>query len=33
VNGASINPAARAYPREFIQTGVSTIDGMNTLVR
>ncbi len=33
VNGASINPAARAYPREFIQTGISTIDGMNTLVR
>lgn len=33
VNGAAINPAARAYPREFIQTGVSTIDGMNTLVR
>lgn len=33
VNGASINPAARAYPREFIQTGISSIDGMNTLVR
>jgi V/A-type H+/Na+-transporting ATPase subunit B len=33
VSGASINPAARAYPREFIQTGISTIDGMNTLVR
>ncbi len=33
VNGAAINPAARAYPREFIQTGISTIDGMNTLVR
>jgi V/A-type H+/Na+-transporting ATPase subunit B len=33
VNGASINPAARAYPREFIQTGISTIDGMNMLVR
>ncbi len=33
VNGAALNPAARAYPREFIQTGISTIDGMNTLVR
>ncbi len=31
--GAAINPMARAYPREFIQTGISTIDGMNTLVR
>jgi V/A-type H+-transporting ATPase subunit B len=31
--GAAINPTARAYPNEFIQTGVSTIDGMNTLVR
>ena len=31
--GAAINPTARAYPREFIQTGISTIDGMNTLVR
>ena len=31
--GAPINPTARAYPNEFIQTGVSTIDGMNTLVR
>jgi V/A-type H+-transporting ATPase subunit B len=28
-----VNPAARAYPREFIQTGVSTIDGLNSLVR
>ena len=28
-----MNPAARAYPAEFIQTGVSTIDGLNTLVR
>jgi V/A-type H+-transporting ATPase subunit B len=28
-----MNPAAREYPREFIQTGISTIDGMNTLVR
>ncbi len=33
INGAPINPSARAYPREFIQTGVSAIDGMNTLVR
>lgn len=33
VNGASINPVSRAFPNEFIQTGVSTIDGMNTLVR
>jgi V/A-type H+-transporting ATPase subunit B len=33
VNGVPINPVARDYPREFIQTGVSAIDGMNTLVR
>ncbi|MCU0806318.1 MAG: V-type ATP synthase subunit B [Burkholderiales bacterium] len=33
VNGSPVNPAARAYPREFIQTGVSAIDGMNSLVR
>lgn len=33
INGAAINPACRAYPREFIQTGVSTIDGLNSLVR
>ena len=33
VNGQSINPAARDYPDEFIQTGVSAIDGLNTLVR
>ncbi len=33
INGESINPAARNYPNEFIQTGVSAIDGMNTLVR
>ncbi len=33
VTGDAINPAARDYPREFIQTGISTIDGMNTLVR
>ncbi|WP_435180650.1 ATP synthase subunit B [Halorussus sp. AFM4] len=31
--GAAINPTAREYPEEFIQTGVSAIDGMNTLVR
>lgn len=31
--GAAINPYAREYPEEFIQTGVSAIDGMNTLVR
>jgi V/A-type H+-transporting ATPase subunit B len=31
--GAAINPYARVYPREFIQTGISAIDGMNTLVR
>ncbi len=31
--GAAINPYARQYPREFIQTGISAIDGMNTLVR
>ncbi len=33
VNGAPINPSAREYPRDPIQTGISTIDGMNTLVR
>jgi V/A-type H+-transporting ATPase subunit B len=33
VNGYPVNPAARAFPREFIQTGVSTIDGLNSLVR
>jgi len=33
VNGDPINPAARVYPRDFIQTGVSAIDGMNTLIR
>ena len=31
--GEAINPHAREYPREFIQTGISSIDGMNTLVR
>ena len=33
ITGSPINPYARQYPREFIQTGISTIDGMNTLVR
>ncbi|MEM4348355.1 MAG: V-type ATP synthase subunit B [Candidatus Anstonellaceae archaeon] len=33
INGAPINPYARDEPRDFIQTGISTIDGMNTLVR
>ncbi len=33
INGAPINPYAREYPNEFIQTGVSAIDGLNTLVR
>jgi V/A-type H+-transporting ATPase subunit B len=33
MNGAPINPAARDYPDEFIQTGISAIDGLNTLVR
>lgn len=33
VNGLPMNPAARKYPQEFIQTGVSAIDGLNTLVR
>ena len=33
INGQPINPAARNYPNEFIQTGISTIDGLNTLVR
>ncbi|MEM2203792.1 MAG: V-type ATP synthase subunit B [Sulfolobales archaeon] len=33
INGFPINPASRAYPEDFIQTGVSAIDGMNTLVR
>lgn len=32
VNGQPINPIARIYPRDYIQTGVSAIDGMNTLV-
>jgi len=33
INGAPMNPDARQYPREFIQTGLSVIDGLNTLVR
>ena len=33
INGLPMNPAARSYPEEFIQTGVSAIDGLNTLVR
>jgi V/A-type H+-transporting ATPase subunit B len=33
VNGSPMNPSARQFPAEFIQTGISTIDGMNTLVR
>ncbi len=33
INGEPLNPAARDYPSEFIQTGISAIDGLNTLVR
>ncbi|MGI6261636.1 MAG: V-type ATP synthase subunit B [Acutalibacteraceae bacterium] len=33
INGMPMNPAARNYPQEFIQTGISAIDGLNTLVR
>jgi len=33
VNGQPINPTARVYPRDYIQTGISSIDGMNTLLR
>ena len=33
INGMPMNPAAREYPSEFIQTGVSAVDGLNTLVR
>jgi V/A-type H+-transporting ATPase subunit B len=33
INGLPMNPAARDFPNEFIQTGISTIDGLNTLVR
>ena len=33
INGASINPAERTYPEEMIQTGISTIDVMNSIAR
>ena len=33
INGQPINPTARVYPRDFIQTGISAIDGLNTLLR
>ena len=33
INGSAINPVSRVYPRDYIATGVSTIDGLNTLVR
>jgi V/A-type H+-transporting ATPase subunit B len=33
VNGMAINPVSRRYPKDFIQTGISVIDGMNTLIR
>ncbi len=33
INGSALNPVARDYPSEFIQTGISAIDGLNTLVR
>jgi V/A-type H+-transporting ATPase subunit B len=33
INGLPMNPAARSYPEEFIETGISAIDGLNTLVR
>ncbi len=33
VNGTAVNPTSREYPRDFIQTGISVIDGMNTLIR
>ena len=33
INGQPINPCSREYPREFIQTGIAAIDGLNTLVR
>src|SRR5512135_2017268 len=32
INGQPVNPTARVYPRDYIQTGISAIDGMNTLV-
>ncbi len=33
INGQAINPVSRLYPKDFIQTGISAIDGMNTLIR
>ena len=33
INGAAINPVSRVYPKNFIQTGISAIDGLNTLIR
>ena len=33
INGLPMNPCSRQYPRDFIQTGISSIDGMNTLIR
>ncbi len=33
VNGAPVNPTSREYPRDFIQTGISVIDGMTTLIQ
>ena len=33
MHGAPLNPTARAYPQHFIETGISAIDGMNTVVR
>ena len=33
INGSAINPKARTYPKEMIETGISTIDCMNSLVR
>jgi V/A-type H+-transporting ATPase subunit B len=33
INGQPINPTARVYPRDYIQTGISSIDGLNTLLR
>ncbi len=33
INGEPMNPYSRVYPRDFIQTGISALDGMNTLVR
>ncbi|MBN2440462.1 MAG: V-type ATP synthase subunit B [Spirochaetales bacterium] len=33
INGRPLNPTARVYPKDFIQTGISVIDGMNTLIR